>query len=586
MNNTAHDHIGALSQVYDASSCKIEHFREFPIVIERLRQLQAAYRMSPVGGHALEFGVFSGHSIRSLALKFPNDQFHGFDSFEGLPEAWHQSDDRVYAPGHFKMEALPPVPSNVSLTKGFFDQTLVGWLEKNHGPVRFIHEDPDLYSSAKYTLDALTDRIVDGTVIVFDELCDWEDSGIYPNWPDGEWKALCEWLQQTGFRFRILSRSFEYQAAIQIFRDAPPAMNAQRILDMATAFWDASCRSEAIALLEQRAVEKPTWLGGNHKLATWLEKYKDAEGVLRTIDRMKPTLAEKPDHPYATDVQRLRALSLYRMADFSAAYEEIRGFIANKPDHIGGLVLAARCANSCLDYEAAQSIWHRAFALTGDRSYHTEAQFAKRLIEVDPELREMKFSSLMIHHLIHERSFETVLDIGSGAGEQAQALRNAGKIVTELDYGKSKYFVLNPDEGGAVIGDFMELEIEQQFDCVVASHVLEHQLNVGDFLRKMHTVVREGGLIAISVPPAKPEIVGGHVTLWNAGLLLYNLVLAGFDCSDPWIRRYGYNISIVLEKKTIKPMHLQFDSGDVERISSFLPDGFTEGFNGDIHQFG
>src|SRR5258708_16542752 len=41
-----------------------------------------------VEGHYLEFGVFSGGTIRYLARSKPNVPIHGFDSFEGLPEAW------------------------------------------------------------------------------------------------------------------------------------------------------------------------------------------------------------------------------------------------------------------------------------------------------------------------------------------------------------------------------------------------------------------------------------------------------------------------------------------------------------------
>ena len=211
---------------------------------------------------------------------------------------------------------------------------------------------------------------------------------------------------------------------------------------------------------------------------------------------------------------------------------------------------------------------------------------ASFLCQVRPDLRAMKFSSAAIERLLAHHEFTTVLDIGSGAGEQAKALRSHGKTVTELDYGKSKYFVLNPDEGGAIIGDFMEADIAEQFDCVIASHVLEHQLNVGAFLKKVHGVVKEGGVVAISVPPLKPQIVGGHVTLWNAGLLLYNLVVAGFDCSNPWIRRYGNNISLVIQKKTIEPQGLEYDSGDIDRIQAYLPPGCKEGFDGDFLEYG
>lgn len=41
-----------------------------------------------VDGHYLEFGVFTGGTIRYIARRSRSRVIHGFDSFEGLPEHW------------------------------------------------------------------------------------------------------------------------------------------------------------------------------------------------------------------------------------------------------------------------------------------------------------------------------------------------------------------------------------------------------------------------------------------------------------------------------------------------------------------
>ena len=61
------------------------------------------------------------------------------------------------------------------------------------------------------------------------------------------------------------------------------------------------------------------------------------------------------------------------------------------------------------------------------------------------------------------------------------------------------------------------------------SHVLEHQFDPQRFLRKIYECLNPDGVLALTVPPRKDEIVGGHVSLWNGGLLLYHLVLAHLD---------------------------------------------------------
>ena len=70
----------------------------------------------------------------------------------------------------------------------------------------------------------------------------------------------------------------------------------------------------------------------------------------------------------------------------------------------------------------------------------------------------------------------------------------------------------------------------------------------------------------------KNEIVGGHLSLWNAGLLLYQLVIAGFDCKDAIVKKYGYNISVIVKKNEIDIKNkLVYDNGDISTIKQYLP---------------
>jgi SAM-dependent methyltransferase len=125
--------------------------------------------------------------------------------------------------------------------------------------------------------------------------------------------------------------------------------------------------------------------------------------------------------------------------------------------------------------------------------------------------------------LLAEYQFSTVLDIGSGQGEHARLLRRFNKEVYAVDLNREADYV----------GDFLEIDFNRRFDAIWCSHVLEHQRNVGRFLDKLFACLEENGVLAISVPcHPRSRLVPGHVTTWNAGLLCYNLVLAGFDCRE------------------------------------------------------
>ena len=181
-------------------------------------------------------------------------------------------------------------------------------------------------------------------------------------------------------------------------------------------------------------------------------------------------------------------------------------------------------------------------------------------------------SGLALRKLLDEYEFESVLDVGCGSGEHSERFLSAGKRVTAVDYGNSHYFRQNRGRIDVQIGNFNEMEFDTQFDCVWCSHVLEHQLNVQDFLTKLSATVREGGVLAITVPPLKHRIAGGHVSLWNGGLLLYRMVLAGIDCREARLLAYNYNISALVRKHSISVLgELEYDRGDIRKIQPYLP---------------
>lgn len=186
--------------------------------------------------------------------------------------------------------------------------------------------------------------------------------------------------------------------------------------------------------------------------------------------------------------------------------------------------------------------------------------------------------------LINQFDFNTVLDIGCGKGIHSELFQLKGKSVTSIDYGDSVYFQSGkPDK--AIIGDYMNYQPQTPFECIWCCHVLEHQLNPNLFLKKIYNDIEDDGVLAITVPPLKHEIVGGHVSLWNAGLLLYHLVHAGFDCKQASLLRYAYNITCIVKKKAIEHFpKLTFDSGDIDLLAAYLPEGLKEGFDGDIYE--
>lgn len=196
------------------------------------------------------------------------------------------------------------------------------------------------------------------------------------------------------------------------------------------------------------------------------------------------------------------------------------------------------------------------------------------------------FAKEAFDKLIKDHKFSTVLDIGSGGGKQAKAFLDAGKHVTAIDMGSSVYYQAgeaNYKNLTLVKSKFENFSSDKKFDCVWASHILEHQRDPGIFLERCLYYLAEDGVLVVTVPPLKHNIVGGHVTLWNAGLLLYHLILAGQDCKKAAVKEYGYNISVIVKKASVPEdvlSSLHMDTGDIVRLQNYFPVPVKEGFVG------
>lgn len=153
--------------------------------------------INPEYTHVLEFGVFTGTTIKQLREDLnDNYKIFGFDSFEGLPEDWVGT---TLKKGFFSTNGEIPNVENVKFYKGWFSDTIPQYKIENDKPIALLHIDCDLYSSTIDVLYGLNDYIVKDTVIVFDE---W-----YYNFHNSEENRQSE---QVAFFEWIKTKNFEY----------------------------------------------------------------------------------------------------------------------------------------------------------------------------------------------------------------------------------------------------------------------------------------------------------------------------------------------------------------------------------------
>ena len=195
------DTLSPLAAALESNAYAREHMTGKPRFANRLDLLAFAISQATNPGLVLEFGVNDGSTLRHIARCMPTSQVFGFDSFEGLPEAW------AGAPaGTFAQAKLPDVPENVQLVQGWFDRTLPGFVDsRKDAAISFLHIDCDLYTSTQTVLTQLRGKIISGTIITFDEYFN------YPDWKKHEYLAFKEFIGYTGLKYEYIGLCPQYE---------------------------------------------------------------------------------------------------------------------------------------------------------------------------------------------------------------------------------------------------------------------------------------------------------------------------------------------------------------------------------------
>jgi hypothetical protein len=160
--------------------------------------IKEAKRRFPSRNLVLEFGVYKGGMINHQARQFPELNFVGFDSFQGLQQQWSgMAPEKTFDLGG----KLPRVRRNIGLIKGWFAESGPRWKAENPaaGIPLVVHVDCDTYAATVDVLELCSDYVEHGLVIHFD------DYFGFPNWRTGGFKALKEISEKRRWRLSYLS---------------------------------------------------------------------------------------------------------------------------------------------------------------------------------------------------------------------------------------------------------------------------------------------------------------------------------------------------------------------------------------------
>lgn len=189
---------------------KIKNYEEKP----RYKMIELAMDFcshNKVEGHYFEFGVWRGDTFQNAfhaaqKRNLSNMHFFAFDSFQGFSVPQSNDDIGLIKEGNracTEKEFINNMSENkvdlnkVTVVPGWFSDTLTAQtknklFKSNIKKVAIVYIDCDLYVPAIACLNFITDIIVDGTVLIFD---DWFYLRAHSN--RGERKAFTEWRNKN-----------------------------------------------------------------------------------------------------------------------------------------------------------------------------------------------------------------------------------------------------------------------------------------------------------------------------------------------------------------------------------------------------
>jgi O-methyltransferase len=148
----------------------------------------------------LEFGVASGQSFKWFLEQNKNAEssFHGFDTFDGLPEDYGPYKKGAFSTGN----KFPEInDERGKFYKGLFQQTLPSFLKDFDNTKRnVLMMDADLYSATFYVLSSLSEFLKKDDIIFFDQFAV----------PTHEFRAYLDFTQSYYRNLQLIAAANNY----------------------------------------------------------------------------------------------------------------------------------------------------------------------------------------------------------------------------------------------------------------------------------------------------------------------------------------------------------------------------------------
>jgi len=125
--------------------------------------------------------------------------------------------------------------------------------------------------------------------------------------------------------------------------------------------------------------------------------------------------------------------------------------------------------------------------------------------DTDSLSKKRSWESQLKYCVSYIKNKNKLLEIGAGGGQSLEWFEEKNFDVTGIEPDQNNVKLINKrlKKGKCLVGFVEDIEIEEKFDIIWMSHVLEHLVNPKQFLEKTKNMLKENGIFFIEVPNAE-----------------------------------------------------------------------------------
>ena len=149
-----------------------------------------------------------------------------------------------------------------------------------------------------------------------------------------------------------------------------------------------------------------------------------------------------------------------------------------------------------IDNDAIKQTLNKLYAGQYWNERNSELSISSNYTDADSQGKNRNFTSQYKYCIPHIKNKKNILEIGTGSGQTIFWLDRLGYVVTGIEPDARNVNMINQKlKHSKVKTCYVEnLQIEEEFEIIWMSHVLEHLLNPDVFLRSISRNLRKDGI--------------------------------------------------------------------------------------------